>query len=457
MPRNNELEKTLTDILEIPKAKPTRIRREVKDVQKRLLEFNAQAVLLGEFPSLQNTSNQRPMEVADITSCSSWDAYAADSINLEESNRNKTKENVEYFIKKVNDESRIAATQVMAYILGDLDRIQLPDEPHSICTGYVLRASSCSNLTMRKVREDFLNEMHKRNLHVPVTISDGEWYSLMAQDSNGIPLTEGQLKRDVFKKTKKESRKEIMKSLSEMNNVDAYDITMVRNTHNRNVYVNCQLKAQSPQPVSTPKSILTKVSGFEKSNTRELFFTDYAGLLSKLTEYNNTKWGSKGEKDLKEFLMSNERLCSREITVKELNICSTYMASKGFSMKSTTKRKSDIAGKIVDVVCGFRNYSPSKTCLKSLKQLAFDVLVEKKEIITLNVLRHAMAKSLYVAERSLWVESTNERIPPIVSVYTDKELMEFKTYYRPAYIETRNQLELCKYPFFQLHFFFILM
>ena len=113
--------------------------------------------------------------------------------------------------------SRHMATEVLIYLISDLDRTHTPERQHAVPVGYGLKGYSITTDITRKMMDDILDECYKGGLYVPVVSSDGQWFKIAVRSSNGEPLTLLQLMKDVYKSAKSMKKSDILKSFKEIN------------------------------------------------------------------------------------------------------------------------------------------------------------------------------------------------------------------------------------------------
>ena len=75
-------------------------------------------------------------------------------------------------IKKSALLSRHMATEVLVYLVSDLDRTHSKERMHAVPIGYGLKGYSITAETTRKMMDDILDECYKGVLYAPVVSSD---------------------------------------------------------------------------------------------------------------------------------------------------------------------------------------------------------------------------------------------------------------------------------------------
>ncbi|VDI60616.1 Hypothetical predicted protein [Mytilus galloprovincialis] len=116
---------------------------------------------------------------------------------------------------------RHLASEVLIFLISDLDRIHEREKQHSTRVGFSMKGYSLTSSVMRKMIDDTLQRCYLNGLYTPVVSFDGQWSQLAVRSSNGYPLTILQLQKDVFRESKKMSKSEIVRSIKNTNIVKA--------------------------------------------------------------------------------------------------------------------------------------------------------------------------------------------------------------------------------------------
>lgn len=77
------------------------------------------------------------------------------------------------------------ASEVLVFLLGDLDRVYKSELPHAFPIGYGFKGYSMSTETMRKMIKDVLYALFIRGIYTPVVSYDGQWAKLAFQTAEG--------------------------------------------------------------------------------------------------------------------------------------------------------------------------------------------------------------------------------------------------------------------------------
>ena len=94
---------------------------------------------------------------------------------------------------------RVEASEILAFVATNSDRIIEPGIPPHLPVAYGMRGHSLSMKTMRNMVNDIRNELKKRNTSVLCEVYDGQFHQLIVRSENSEPLTKLQMLHDHFK------------------------------------------------------------------------------------------------------------------------------------------------------------------------------------------------------------------------------------------------------------------
>ena len=83
----------------------------------------------------------------------------------------------------------VEASEILAFVATDSDRILRPGIPPHIPVAYGLRGHSMSNDIVQNIRSDIRNELKLRNTSVLCEVYDGQFHDLIVRSDCGKPLT----------------------------------------------------------------------------------------------------------------------------------------------------------------------------------------------------------------------------------------------------------------------------
>ena len=127
-------------------------------------------------------------------------------------------------IKTAYNLCRVKATEVLVFLVANMDRIHKPEIPHAMPIAYALKGYSMKTDVMRCMIEQVLYESYTRGLYIPVIAFDGQWYNIAVGNRNGEPLTLLQLQKDIYNEAKQETKSALLKRLYQANVVHAPDL-----------------------------------------------------------------------------------------------------------------------------------------------------------------------------------------------------------------------------------------
>ncbi len=109
---------------------------------------------------------------------------------------------------------RRKATEILVWLLSDVDRAWKAEVPHSLPVCYVMKGYSLPIKVMRNMCDDVLDACRSRNIHVACTTFDGAFLNLATRGRDDQPLTLIQLALSLWKEVCKLSREELINILA---------------------------------------------------------------------------------------------------------------------------------------------------------------------------------------------------------------------------------------------------
>ena len=117
------------------------------------------------------------------------------------------------------------ATEIIAFVATDSDRMVKPGLPPHIPIAYGLRGSSMPMTVMRNMVDDIRNELHRLKTSVLCEVYDGQFHPIIVRTCRGKPLTRIQLIQYHFKETLKNNTKEdLLNILLPYSDISASDL-----------------------------------------------------------------------------------------------------------------------------------------------------------------------------------------------------------------------------------------
>lgn len=115
--------------------------------------------------------------------------------------------------------TKLIASEILVFMLSDVDRKFKPEMPHAIPIAYGLKGYSLKSESLRNMINHVVQTCHASGLHVPVISFDGQWARIAMRDKDGKPLTILQLQKDVQTEARKMTKPEQTKRLMDANRI----------------------------------------------------------------------------------------------------------------------------------------------------------------------------------------------------------------------------------------------
>ena len=109
---------------------------------------------------------------------------------------------------------RVEASEILAFVATNSDRIIQPGIPPHLPIAYGMRGHSLPMRIMRNMVNDIRNELQKRNTSVLCEVYDGQFHQLIVRSENSEPLTRLQMIHDHFNTVmKKYDKRELLEKI----------------------------------------------------------------------------------------------------------------------------------------------------------------------------------------------------------------------------------------------------
>ena len=105
----------------------------------------------------------------------------------------------ESFIREAHMLCRKKASEILAFVLTDTDRLSNQTTPHHLPLAYALKGYSMTGKQMREMSSDVKQACHDHGLRVLCCCYDGQWHNICVRDSENNPLNRLELQKDVWK------------------------------------------------------------------------------------------------------------------------------------------------------------------------------------------------------------------------------------------------------------------
>ena len=202
-------------------SKATRTSDNVKLLRKRLEWFqNNQVEYLGEVSSLaaipcEHTSTADLGALTIIHTCAKVQKRDTTLLQVFQMT-----DKAEKILEDAEHLTRQVASEILVFMLSDVNREYKPERPHAIPIAYGLKGYSLKAETLRNMIAFVLRECEARGLRVPIVSFDGQWSRIALRNDVGDPLTVLQLQKDVFMTARSMPKSEQISQLMSSNRVE---------------------------------------------------------------------------------------------------------------------------------------------------------------------------------------------------------------------------------------------
>ncbi|VDI14617.1 Hypothetical predicted protein [Mytilus galloprovincialis] len=200
---------------------PTKLPSDLKEFQEKMKQYCKDNVrLIAEVPSVVAKTCGHDVVSSDKNDAKYNQHKSLQQISAESctvSNLNKTVYEIMETVKEAYGLTRHIATEVVVYLISDLNRSHIPERQHSVPIGYAMKGYSMTTDVMRNMVNDILEKCYHGGLYVPVISFDGQWYTIAVRSANNEPLTILQLMKDVYKQARSIKKSDMLKHMKQIN------------------------------------------------------------------------------------------------------------------------------------------------------------------------------------------------------------------------------------------------
>ncbi|CAH1798622.1 unnamed protein product [Owenia fusiformis] len=115
-------------------------------------------------------------------------------------------------VNEIYEATRQTATELLAFLLCDMDRITSSEQTNSTLVAYAMKGSSMRTNVMRDMVDSVFYKCQKQGLYMPIVTYDGQWLPLAIRTRDGRPLTLMQMQKDHYSKVRKLKANDIIKN-----------------------------------------------------------------------------------------------------------------------------------------------------------------------------------------------------------------------------------------------------
>ena len=127
---------------------------------------------------------------------------------------------------------RVEASEILAFVVTDSERINTPGIPPHLPVAYGLKGHSLPMKTMLEMLNDVRNALHAVNASILCEVYDGQFHSIIVKNSNGQPLTRIQFMLQKFREVMRDyDKQELLLELdnhSKMNEEDLEELKKLK-------------------------------------------------------------------------------------------------------------------------------------------------------------------------------------------------------------------------------------
>ena len=212
-----------TDVI----RKPTRRSRKAIAISEKVDNHRKSCQLLGEFPSIcriiRGTENfdvrdGYPYKIHEKTVDGESLVTTGDACKMLLQCITTMKNAIDLYNKK--------ASEVVVFTLADSDREWSQEIGHSIPVGYFFKGYSLTTQVMRNIANKMYASCLLSDLDVSCITFDGQWFKLLEESAEGMPLTLFQLHRNHWKNICKYSARELLDLLCKVRSTVKYEVLL---------------------------------------------------------------------------------------------------------------------------------------------------------------------------------------------------------------------------------------
>ena len=181
-----------------------------KKIQELMLSFMETKIeMLAELPSLYKADAHYVAPPSPVPLVESTPYYSLPQPDNGESDLDMSSIlfDSEVITTEAYELTRRKATEVVVWLMSDIDRLWHAEIPHSIPVAWAMKGNSLLVRTMRDMTEDILQTCHEEGISIACVCFDGAFAPMAFLAHNGTPLTVLQLCRTIWEEVKEMFRK----------------------------------------------------------------------------------------------------------------------------------------------------------------------------------------------------------------------------------------------------------
>ena len=122
-------------------------------------------------------------------------------------------------IEEVYDLQQRKATELLAFVVSDTDRIHNAEKPNQIPIAYALKGHSLTCDVLRQMIDQVHDRCMEHGIRIVANAMDGQWSKLTTRSSEGEPLTRLQYQKDIWNLYHKDNKATLLQKLNEYSTV----------------------------------------------------------------------------------------------------------------------------------------------------------------------------------------------------------------------------------------------
>ena len=127
---------------------------------------------------------------------------------------------------------RVEASEIIAFVATNPDRLQIEGIPPHLPIAYGLRGASMTMEVVRNMLKDIHKSLDENNVGILCEVYDGQFHKLITKSIDGTPLTRLQFQQQFFKDTlSKFDRKTLLESIKPYSKINEDDLIQLAETN----------------------------------------------------------------------------------------------------------------------------------------------------------------------------------------------------------------------------------
>ena len=326
--------------------------------------------VIGEFPRISG-------KIGNMFKRNKFSAYFTpvqisrpDDYSISESNMQEVCFELAELIEHGINFMRVEASEILAFVITDSERICKPGIPPHLPIAYGLRGHSMPMKIMLKMLNDIRNELKKVNANVLCEVYDGQFHSIIVKSEDGKPLTRLQHMQNFFKEVMiNYDREELISKLlvtKYMNNIILEMKNVMKKVNRRKLIIRRMYIRMKPIDQISMRDIKTK-------HREDIWLKFLKQKLQLNQEKQSTDLSSRELKKMMEGTKVHRRIASRKVIDNVSEITDTESDDSDYIPPSESViSDSDSDDKITEMslhnISNISTTSTGESCIKRILQ-----------------------------------------------------------------------------------------